>query len=86
MSALSIVERAQKHFRNAENIMARSPRRVVRAPRHHGRAYKAILDELVARGFAPPRAQVRTPSARLLWIVLRTRRVMPEPFTSLAPA
>ena len=66
-----IVERAKKHFRDAENIMARNPRRVVRAPRIMGLAYKAILDNLVARGFAPPRKKVRTPRARLLWIVLR---------------
>jgi presqualene diphosphate synthase len=66
-----IVERAKKHFRDAENIMARNPRRVVRAPRIMGLAYKAILDNLVARGFAPPRKRVRTPRARLLWIVLR---------------
>ena len=36
-----------------------------------GEAYRAILDKLVARGFAPPRAPVRLPQAQLLLIVLR---------------
>jgi presqualene diphosphate synthase len=66
-----IVERAKKHFREAEKIMARNPRRVVRAPRIMGLAYQGILDNLVARGFAPPRQKVHMRKARLLWIVLR---------------
>jgi hypothetical protein len=43
----------------------------VRAPRIMGAAYHAILDKLIARGFAPPRPAVRLPRARLLFIVLR---------------
>jgi phytoene synthase len=66
-----IVERAKRHFREAASIMARNPRRVVRAPRIMGLAYRAILDKLVERGFAAPRQPVRTPRARLVWIVLR---------------
>ncbi len=52
-------------------IMAQSPRRVVRAPRIMGEAYRIILAALVARGFAPPRAPIRLPRAKLLLIVLR---------------
>jgi presqualene diphosphate synthase len=59
-----IVEKARRHFRQAETIMAQSPRRLVRAPRMMGNAYRLILDRLVARGFTPPRG-------RLLLIVLR---------------
>ena len=66
-----IVEQAKGHFRQAQAIMAQSPRRVVRAPRIMGEAYGLILDRLVARGFAPPRAPIRLPRARLLLIVLR---------------
>ena len=66
-----VVERARRHFREAETIMARNPRRVVKAPRIMGLAYRAILDNLVARGFEAPRQPVRTSKARLLWIVLR---------------
>ena len=51
--------------------MAKSPRRVVRAPRIMGEAYHIILDTLVARGFAPPRERVRLPRAKLIFIVLR---------------
>jgi phytoene synthase len=36
-----------------------------------GEAYHIILENLVARGFAPPRPRVRLPRARLLLIVLR---------------
>ena len=66
-----IVEQARRHFDEANAIMARSPHRVVRAPRIMAAAYRAILDKLIARGFAPPRRPVRLPRARLLLIVLR---------------
>ena len=67
----AVVDVARTHFRAAAAIMAESPRRVVRAPRIMGEAYGLILKELVARGFAPPRAAVRLPRARLLLILLR---------------
>jgi phytoene synthase len=67
----TVVELAREHFREAHAIMARSPRRTVRAPRIMGDAYRAILDKLVARGFAPPRAPVRHSKLRLLFIVAR---------------
>ena len=66
-----IVERARGHFATADNIMVRSPRRCVRAPRIMGEAYRMILDSLVARGWAPPRRPIRLPRARLLWIIMR---------------
>jgi len=65
-----IVALAREHFQEADAIMARSPRRIVRAPRIMGAAYHAILDKLVARGFAPPRQPVRLPRVKLLFIVL----------------
>jgi squalene synthase HpnD len=67
----TVVALAREHFREARAIMAQSPRRVVRAPRIMGDAYRAILDKLVARGFAPPRAPVRHSKLRLLFIVAR---------------
>ena len=39
--------------------MARNSRRVVRAPRIMSKYYRAILELLIARGFAAPRAPVR---------------------------
>ena len=66
-----LVDRARGHFAQADAIMARSARRTVRAPRIMAEAYKLILDNLVARGWSPPRAPIRIPRARLLWIILR---------------
>ena len=67
----AVVALAKTHFREAKAIMAKSPRREVRAPRIMGEAYRAILDALIARGFAPPRAAIRLPRAKLIFIVLR---------------
>jgi squalene synthase HpnD len=67
----AVVLRAREHFRQADAIMAKSLRRVVRAPRIMGQAYQAILDKLVARGFAPPREPVRHSRVKLLFILLR---------------
>jgi presqualene diphosphate synthase len=65
-----VVERAREHFKEAQAIMARLPRRNIRAPRIMGLVYRSILDRLVARGWAAPRTPVRVPRARLIWIVL----------------
>jgi squalene synthase HpnD len=67
----TLVERARRHFAEADNIMARSPRRGVRAPRIMSEAYKLILDRLVARGWSPPRDKIRIPRLRLLWIIMQ---------------
>jgi phytoene synthase len=66
-----VAARAREHFAAADAIMAQSPRRTVRAPRIMGAAYRAILDRLVARGFASPRAPVRHSKLHLLLIVAR---------------
>jgi phytoene synthase len=51
--------------------MAACPRSRVRAPQLMTAVYGAILERLVARGFAPPRAPARAPLPRLLIAVLR---------------
>jgi phytoene synthase len=66
-----LVERARMHFEKADEVMARNPRRVVRAPRIMSKYYRAILELLVARGFANPRAPVRLNKFARLAIVLR---------------
>jgi presqualene diphosphate synthase len=66
-----LVERARMHFAQADEVMARSPRRVVRAPRIMSKYYRAILALLVARGFSAPRAPVRVSKLTRLAIVLR---------------
>jgi len=68
---LPLAERARMHFRQADEIMARNPRRAVRAPKIMSRYYHAILDLLLARGFAPPRHPVRLGKWARLAIVLR---------------
>jgi phytoene synthase len=59
------------HFQKADEIMNRNRRRAVRAPRIMSKYYRAILDLLVARGFAAPRAPVRINKMARIAIVLR---------------
>lgn len=66
-----VIEMARSHFAEADKIMARSPRRIVRAPKVMAEAYKSILDRLMARGWSAPRDAVRVPRWLLLWIILR---------------
>jgi presqualene diphosphate synthase len=66
-----VVDRARQHFEKADAIMARAPRRAVKAPRIMGSAYRRILDGMVARGFALPRERVRVGKAQLIGIALR---------------
>jgi presqualene diphosphate synthase len=66
-----LVDRARGHFAKADEIMARHPRRLVRAPRIMSKYYRAILQLLIARGFAAPRAAVRVGKFARLAIVLR---------------
>ncbi len=66
-----LIERARMHFAKSDEIMARNPRRIVRAPRIMSKYYGSILQLLTARGFAPPRAPVRVGKVTKLAIVLR---------------
>ncbi len=66
-----ILEEARTHFAKADIIMSRNARRVVRAPRIMYEYYHAILDRLVKRGFALPRAPVKLSKAAKIFILLR---------------
>jgi presqualene diphosphate synthase len=66
-----LVERARMHFEKADEVMGRNSRRVVRAPRIMSKYYRAILQLLVERGFAAPRAPVRLNKLARLAIILR---------------
>jgi squalene synthase HpnD len=66
-----LVERARMHFAKSDEIMARNPRRIVRAPRIMSKYYSSILQRLIARGFARPRDPVRVSKVTKLAIVLR---------------
>lgn len=66
-----LLRRAEAHFVKADEIMARHSRRVVRAPRVMSKYYHAILEKLVARGFAAPREPVKLSKAAKVAILLR---------------
>ncbi len=66
-----VVERARHHFKEADAIMARCPRRLVKAPRLMEKAYRRMLDGMVARGWARPRTRVRVSKPHLIGIALR---------------
>jgi presqualene diphosphate synthase len=66
-----LVERARMHFAKSDEVMARNPRRIVRAPRIMSKYYGSILQRLIARGFAPPRDPVRVSKVTKIAIVLR---------------
>jgi len=66
-----LVARAREHFAQAGRIMDLCSRPVVRSPRLMATVYRGILDELVRRGFTPPRTRVRISRSRLLLTILR---------------
>ncbi len=66
-----VAERARAHFAEAEAIMARTPRRQVRAPKIMGEVYRQMLAEMTARGWSAPRERVHVNKSHLLWIALR---------------
>lgn len=66
-----IVERARGHFTKADEIMSRSRRRVVRAPKIMGAVYRQMLEGMVSRGWALPRNRVRVNKSYVLWVALR---------------
>jgi len=68
---LPLVERAKSHFEQADEIMNRNSRRIVRAPRIMSKYYRAILELLIARGFAAPREPVRVNKMAKIAILLR---------------
>jgi len=67
----TVTERARKHFGEADAIMARNPRRLVRAPRIMERVYRVMLDGMAARGWVAPRTRVSVGPLRLSWIAVQ---------------
>ncbi len=66
-----VAERARMHYGEADNVMSRQHRRVVRAPRMMEAAYRSVLERTMARGFAPPRKRVSTGKLRLIGALIR---------------
>jgi presqualene diphosphate synthase len=67
----ALAGRAKTHFEQSDEIMKRSRRRAVRAPRIMSKYYSAVLELLLARGFAPPRDPVRVNKLTKIGIILR---------------
>jgi presqualene diphosphate synthase len=70
-ACVPVFDRARIHFAQADRIMARCPRASVRAPRIMAEVYRAMLEQMVRRGWAAPRERVRVGRLKLLWVVLR---------------
>ena len=66
-----VAARAERHFAEADAIMAASQRRAVRAPRIMGCAYRIMLERMKAQGWRAPRQRVRLSRWHFLWIFLR---------------
>jgi presqualene diphosphate synthase len=66
-----VAERARGHFAEADAILSRAPRRVVRAPRIMGEVYSRMLADMVAHEWSPPRRRIHVNKPYLLWIALR---------------
>lgn len=67
----AVAARARDHYLEAELVMALCSPRAVKAPYLMATAYRSVLDRLVTRGFAPPRAPVRASRLRILLALLR---------------
>jgi phytoene synthase len=67
----AVAARAAKHFEQADAIMARNPRRAVKAPRIMEEVYRHMLQGMVARGWSPPRTRVSVSGLRLSWIAVQ---------------
>jgi len=67
----ALATRAKAHFEKSDEIMKRNRRRAVRAPRIMSKYYHAVLELLLARGFAPPRDPVRVSKLTKFGIILR---------------
>ena len=68
---ITLAERAQQHFAQADAIMDASPRAQVKASRIMSGVYRCLLDGALRRGFEPPRKKLAKPRLKLLWIVAR---------------
>lgn len=66
-----VVATARRHYAEADAVMSRQPRRLVRAPRLMEAAYRSVLERMDRRGFAPPRTRVRTGRLALLVALAR---------------
>ena len=62
---------AERHFAEADAIMAKSPRWTVRTPRVMAAAYRLLLARMIARGWQAPRERLKLKRRQLLRILLQ---------------
>jgi squalene synthase HpnD len=67
----AVAARALGHFQEADTIMARNPRRTVKAPRIMEEVYRIMLQGMMARGWEAPRERVSVSPLRLSWIAVQ---------------
>jgi squalene synthase HpnD len=67
----ALAAQADEHFAATHRLLRSRPRGRLFAPRLMGAVYQAMLRDLLAEGWAPPRRRVRIGKPRLLWIILR---------------
>ena len=67
----AVAARALGHFQEADTIMARNPRRTVKAPRIMEEVYRVMLQGMMARGWDAPRTRVSVSPLRLSWIAVQ---------------
>jgi phytoene synthase len=70
-ACLEVAERARMHYAEANKVMSRQPRRLVRAPRMMEAAYGSVLERTMKRGFAAPRKRVSTGKLRVIGALIR---------------
>jgi phytoene synthase len=68
-----LVREAERHFAEANAIIAKAPRATTMAPRLMRDVYYLILSKLKARGWSAPRARVRTPKGRVILALIKAR-------------
>jgi phytoene synthase len=66
-----VVALAERHFAEADAVMAKSPRWTVRTPRIMAAAYRLLLARMIARGWQAPRERVKLKRRQLLRILLQ---------------
>jgi phytoene synthase len=67
----ALAQRTLEHFAAADRLMRARPRGRLLAPKMMEAVYRAMLKDMLAQGWAPPRRRVRLAKPRLLLIVVR---------------
>jgi phytoene synthase len=67
----ALAAEALDYFKAADRLMRSRPRGSLLAPRLMGAVYRALLDRMLAEGWAPPRRRVRIGKPHLLYLVVR---------------